>query len=713
MWSRSPHRLVLPNPKARSPWLAGLSVSLLSLIIYVFTLSPTVNFIDSGELVTAGATAGIAHPPGYPLYTLLIIIGGALPFGDRAVGVNLISALAGALAVGLFYALVYEIVRHHLQSPVTAASLNGRTQSNRAARRAMRENGRTDSATRQDKARSTSIPIPATPEPRHEWTAISVSAGAALLLAASFTFWDWATQAKMYTLHFAFVAGLLTLALRARRAIRGAGSPGSSWPPRLWPAPACLLVLLAFGTGLTFTNHFMSVALLPSLAVLIFWSQPRTMEIKGRSVQPDAPPWRWLLSYIPWILVAGLAPLLLYLYLPLRSAQQPLLNWGSPSTWGDFWRHVTLWQSRVLIGKSPQGLLDFLGATIGRASDQLGPWLGILVLFLMIAGIVRLARLALPLLVTMALLVLFTLVETYNLQFAEVGAYSVPMYMMFTTWAAVGLHWLLVFIEDRLTPQQEVESHRPSTLIAAIPLGLALLALVWNAGRTGHANDHLADAYVHNQFKNFAPNAVVITNNWYLASPSYYLQLVRRERPDVAVIDHKLLQYPFYFNYATRQYPDVMATVADKAGPFADITRRWVNGEQVDSNQLSNLFFDMIHALIARNLAAGRPVYLQWNSPGQFENYIAQGLSTHPEGLALRVDSQPFTGPPPDPHFDWRGILTEVVPKDDLAHQVIDDYPLALDRLATYAQQNNHPTEAANFATQAGQVRAALGLPTH
>src|SRR4051812_26123567 len=89
---------------ARVPLLAGVAVGLFSLVVYVLTLSPTVNFVDSGELISVGANAGIAHPPGYPLYTLLIILGGALPFSDRAVGVNLVSALAGALAVALFYA---------------------------------------------------------------------------------------------------------------------------------------------------------------------------------------------------------------------------------------------------------------------------------------------------------------------------------------------------------------------------------------------------------------------------------------------------------------------------------------------------------------------------------------------------------------------------------------------------------------------------------
>jgi hypothetical protein len=87
-----------------------------------------------------------------------------------------------------------------------------------------------------------------------------------------------------------------------------------------------------------------------------------------------------------------------------------------------------------------------------------------------------------------------------------------------------------------------------------------------------------------------------------------------------------------------------------------------------------------------------------------------QGFSTHPEGLALRVDAQPFTGAPADPQFDWRGILTDVVPREDIALLVVDEYPAALDRLAQFAQQNNHPAEAAGFAAQAAQVSQALGL---
>ena len=55
----------------RTTMLIGALVGVLWLVVYMITLSPTVNFIDSGELITALHEPGIVHPPGYPLYTLM------------------------------------------------------------------------------------------------------------------------------------------------------------------------------------------------------------------------------------------------------------------------------------------------------------------------------------------------------------------------------------------------------------------------------------------------------------------------------------------------------------------------------------------------------------------------------------------------------------------------------------------------------------------
>ena len=81
-----------------------------SLALYLRTLAPSVAtiFDDSLEFQLVGPTLGIAHPTGYPLYTLLTWLFSRLPVGDAAYRVNLFSAVAAAAAVGILYLAAHE-----------------------------------------------------------------------------------------------------------------------------------------------------------------------------------------------------------------------------------------------------------------------------------------------------------------------------------------------------------------------------------------------------------------------------------------------------------------------------------------------------------------------------------------------------------------------------------------------------------------------------
>ena len=74
-------------------------------MVYVLTLAPGLLRADSGELQTLAVTLGYAHPTGYPVYLLLAKLSTAIPFGDVAYRVNLLSAIMGAVAAGLLYLL--------------------------------------------------------------------------------------------------------------------------------------------------------------------------------------------------------------------------------------------------------------------------------------------------------------------------------------------------------------------------------------------------------------------------------------------------------------------------------------------------------------------------------------------------------------------------------------------------------------------------------
>jgi Protein O-mannosyl-transferase TMEM260-like len=97
-----------------SPWITlGLFVA--TLILYLWALAPGLVRGDGGELQYILAIRGVAHPTGYPLYTLFGWLWTKLiPFGSIAWRINLLSAVCGAGAVTLVCGIVYRLTRRSI-----------------------------------------------------------------------------------------------------------------------------------------------------------------------------------------------------------------------------------------------------------------------------------------------------------------------------------------------------------------------------------------------------------------------------------------------------------------------------------------------------------------------------------------------------------------------------------------------------------------------
>ncbi|XP_025725759.1 protein O-mannosyl-transferase TMEM260 isoform X2 [Callorhinus ursinus] len=82
--------------------------------VFTLTLPPSVPGGDSGELITAAHELGVAHPPGYPLFTLVAKLAIILfPFGSVAYRVNLLCGLFGAVAASLLFFTVFRLSGSH------------------------------------------------------------------------------------------------------------------------------------------------------------------------------------------------------------------------------------------------------------------------------------------------------------------------------------------------------------------------------------------------------------------------------------------------------------------------------------------------------------------------------------------------------------------------------------------------------------------------
>src|SRR4029077_11281526 len=178
--------------------IVAVLVSVLAFVLYRATMLPGFDFGDTGSFQATVGSPFITPRDGYPLYfaigQLFLWITRAAP----AHALNLASVVAAAIACGLIV--------------LAAAELSG---------------------------------------------SIAAAAGAALLFAASYTFWSQAVIAEVYALHIALVALTLLLLLR------WANAPGSG---RLFAFFA--VYALAFG------NHLSMILLLPGYTLFLLMAAP-------------------------------------------------------------------------------------------------------------------------------------------------------------------------------------------------------------------------------------------------------------------------------------------------------------------------------------------------------------------------------------------------------------------------------------------------------
>ena len=576
----------MPARLAKNPlrlkWAAAGLLSIIWLVVYLTTVSQTVNFIDSGELIAAAHEPGIAHAPGYPLYVLMGYVVTHILGGDVAWRLNVMSALWGAAAVGAFFLLVCELSEYILLAPrrMPRRSANASRRPAPAPGAPNRSKSSTKAGTKVAQSRSQrakSQPVPAVAEAGQAdksymltWLAILSAAGSASLLAASSTFWSRTAQAKMYTLHFFFVFALFLLALQCRRAYER----GDRGRVRVW------FIALAATLGLSLTNHLTTLLTVLPLAMLLLLGSDFDRRFQA------------FFRQLPVALVAFALPLLLYLYMPIRSSQNPIMNWGSPDTWGDFWRQITGWQFRPY-------LLGDLGANLQRNTDlvsgyvgQQWSWLTIVVLAAGLVGAALLARANWVVFAATATYALLTLIFSLFYGISEIEPYMVPFYAMLVLWIGLGPSSWYSDEGRRTTDESALPTspiHRSSfavrrpywiaaSLFALVALGSAVLIYP----RQNYSRNDLAEQFVMNVFNQLPQNSILITDYWDFYAPTYYVQMLKDVRPDIAIVDKSLLRYPFYTGQLRQRYPWLLDNSQDILSKFSTEQRKWVNGQQFE-----------------------------------------------------------------------------------------------------------------------------------
>ena len=477
-----PDRWPLPAWAAIPPVVIGLA-------LYWRTLLPGLGVWDNAEFQAIGPVLGIAHPTGYPTYTLLAWLASVVlqPFGDEAYRANLLSALLVAAATGLLAA--------------TVTAISGRL-------------------------------------------VAGIAAGIALALAEHP--WRIALAADPHALHVLFVALLLAL-LAGWLARSRAGRPADGW-----------LLSAAVVYGLSLGNHALTVLLAPGIALFVFAAAPRLF--------------RRPLFVAACAGVAALTALAVYMYLPIRSAMDPPLDYANPQTLEGF--------TYVVLGQQFAGTFQAMPPLdVALADFARWAWreLGVISLAAPFGALFLLLRRPALLLMLGAWV---TLTWLFSLGYinAAIERYYLGPLVCIALLGGLGAAGLIDIVL-RLRPLQRLAdaagrarrrvpevaetaswggtarvaggvagrygANASERFLVGLVAGLLLLvppavAAPTTFARVDISDDHSARQWVESVVARLEANAVVISW-WSYSTPLWYVQFVEGRRPDVYVVDDRTI----------------------------------------------------------------------------------------------------------------------------------------------------------------------------
>jgi tetratricopeptide (TPR) repeat protein len=628
-------------------WLCGGFVFVAALLLYSWTLAPTVTLVDSGELIVVAHGLGVAHPPGFPLWVLLAHFASVVPFGSVAMRVNFSSALFAALASGVLALVVAEMM-------IIASYLASAKRTRKSARRRK---------TAQDSL-TTGLPV------------FAPAVGAGLLMAFSRTLWFYATITEVYALNTLLILVIFFLMLRWRRCIvadreRTGAATNARQVASAITAHDPFLYAAALVFGLALGDHHVTVGLtLPAIAVIVYRTEGMRLFLSRR------------LLYAALISIAGL--IAVYSYLPLAASGSPAIDWGTPNSLQKIWWHITGRQYQVFLSFRPSRMGEQSVQFVTLMLREFSPWWLPLPLVLGCAGFVRAFKTDRSAFWFLLVIILASLAYNLSYEIAEdKDAYYLPTFVAVAIASGFGIRWLIqIAVADFAVA---LKRYLTTTMVVLVAPAIAFIG---NWPFNNHKHYFLAHDYIENIFSSIAPNGLLLTQDWQVASPAFYLQQIEQRRPDVRIVDVNLLRRPWYFDCLRRAYPDLIARSREKVDAFVQELKEWERDPAAYARdreltlRINTAFLEMIQAMVRSEMRLA-PVYItndlisRETQNGDVTNWLTKAYQLVPEGLVFDLVTDRDFHDPPDWHLQTRGLADGTLrfEKDDVINvKVLPSY---------------------------------------
>jgi len=571
-----------------------LITALFAFIIYMFTLAPSVVQIDSGELAAVQTTLGIAHPTGYPLFTMIGYLFSMIPLPFSTIfQLNILAAIYCSAAVGVFtYTIKYCLDNISIfQKEASEKKLS---------KKEKKKN-------KEQSANEKQIDIP-----EHIKFLTAVFGG--LILAFSRTFWFQSTSVEVYSLHLLLITLIMLFLLRAY--IKSFENDKlSNW------------LMFAFFLALGFTNHLTTLMILPGTAYLYFTRYKfNSASFKKLTL---------MILLFSAVLVA------VYSYLPIRASQNPILNWGNPTDWERIYRQVTGKQYQVWLFSS----FDSAGKQFSHFWNilPLEFFIGLIpVVVGLFVSIIKTKKLGIFILITFV----FTVLYSINYDIHDIDSYFLLSFMMLSFFAAFGA---LQFLELKSLPK--------NFALIGLGIVLAV-QLFFNFIKVNQSGVYTFEDYTKAILNTVPENSIIFSYQWdYFISESYYYQFVDDYRRDVSIVDKELLRRSWYYNQLENYDPELLDGVKNEVDQFLVALQPFERDEKFDANRLEYLYKSIMSNLIKTNIDErayfiGPELFDQEMKRGEFR--LPEGYTLVPHLLSYQVTKGNEYVPAPDPNFTIR-----------------------------------------------------------
>ncbi|MGB5849749.1 MAG: DUF2723 domain-containing protein [Ignavibacteriaceae bacterium] len=569
-------------------------------IIYLFTLAPSVVQIDSGELAAVQGTLGIAHPTGYPLFTMIGYIFSLIPLPfTKIYQLNLLAAVFCSAGIAVFvYTAKLLLDNLNLISP-TKVKIE-KTKKNKK---------KSKNGDRKKEGQETVLT---------ETVKYIIAIAGGLILAFSETYWLQSTSVEVYSLHILLMNIIILYAVKAFLHVEKESDKTNL---KLW------LIFSAF-LALGFTNHMTTLLIIPGVAYLFF--------TKNKFSKAGFKKILLMLTVFFPILI------LIYSYLPVRAAQNPILNWGNPTDFENLIRHITGKQYQVWLFASSeaakQQLIHFIETLLGQFS---------IALVLSLVGLIASFFYAGKIFVFLIITFLFTVFYSINYEIHDIDTYFLLAYISLSYFAVFGLLKLFKMNEKK-------------RIIMPISVTVVVIAVQFfiNVNKTDHSGIYTYEDYTRTILNSVSQESIIFGYQWdYFISPSYYFRYVENYRKDVAVVDKELVRRSWYFDQLNRNYPFLFGELEDVVSKFKAALLPFERSENFNANLLESLYRRLMTGLISTNIDE-RDFYvapeLYQNEMQRSEFILPQGYTLVPDNLLFKVVKGDEYVPASDPDFQIR-----------------------------------------------------------